>query len=121
MENIENGGADNEIYVCEHNQKGVIEQMYASSECGTMNGERQQQFQEVGNEIGSESGVEPDYTEWVFDDKGEDDDILFELTTEQAMATLRYFSKSFSIFSCLFSHENIKKAVSRKKSSCVFL
>ena len=97
MENIENGSVDNEIYVSERNQEGVIEQLYASSECGTMYRERQQQFQQVGNEIGSESGVEPDYTEWVFDDRGEDDEILFELTTEQAMATLRYFSKSFSV------------------------
>ena len=49
------------------------------------------------SELGSESGVEPDYTEWVFDEKAlaEDD---FDITNEQALATLKYFCKSIPIF-----------------------
>ena len=94
MENIENVCGENQIHVSRHHQEGIIEQLYASSDCGTVDGEKHEQYQEgIGNEVGSESGVEPDYTEWVFDDKGVDDDILIDLTTEQAMATLRYFSK----------------------------
>ena len=39
----------------------------------------------------AESGVEPDSNEWVFQDIGES--VEFDITAEQAMATLRYFSK----------------------------
>ena len=40
----------------------------------------------------AESGVEPDSNEWVFQDIGES--VEFDITAEQAMATLRYFSES---------------------------
>ena len=40
----------------------------------------------------AESGVEPDSNEWIFQDIGES--VEFDITAEQAMATLRYFSKS---------------------------
>ena len=39
----------------------------------------------------AESGVEPDSNEWIFQDIGES--VEFDITAEQAMATLRYFSK----------------------------
>lgn len=45
------------------------------------------------SEVGSESGVEPDYTEWIFDDAASEAGVLFDLSNEQAMATLKYFSK----------------------------
>ena len=45
----------------------------------------------------AESGVEPDSNEWIFQDIGES--VEFDITAEQAMATLRYFSK------LVFSHE----------------
>ena len=41
-----------------------------------------------------ESGVEPDSNEWIFQDIGES--VEFDITAEQAMATLRYFSKYHS-------------------------
>lgn len=42
---------------------------------------------------GSESGVEPDYAEWVFD-SSQEDDVLFDMSDEQAMAALRYFTST---------------------------
>jgi len=45
-------------------------------------------------EVGSESGVEPDYNEWIFEEGETEKDILMDLTTEQAMATLRYFTST---------------------------
>ena len=49
------------------------------------------------SELGSESGVEPDYTEWVFDEKAVVDD-EFDITNEQALATLKYFCMSLIFF-----------------------
>jgi hypothetical protein len=42
------------------------------------------------SEIGSESGVEPDGSEWIFDENAFDE---FDITHEQALATLKYFCK----------------------------
>lgn len=42
----------------------------------------------------AESGVEPDSNEWIFQDIGES--VEFDITAEQAMATLRYFSEFFA-------------------------
>lgn len=46
------------------------------------------------SEVGSESGVEPDYTEWIFDDAASEAGVLFDLSNEQAMATLKYFTST---------------------------
>lgn len=40
----------------------------------------------------AESGVEPDSNEWIFQDIGES--VEFDITAEQAMATLRYFTST---------------------------
>ncbi|XP_066925431.1 putative leucine-rich repeat-containing protein DDB_G0290503 isoform X1 [Clytia hemisphaerica] len=53
--------------------------------------EEELQEGEPFSEQGSESGVEPDYTEWVFDENAID---KFDITNEQALATLKYFSSS---------------------------
>ena len=48
---------------------------------------------------GSESGLGQDYAEWVFDDAEEqttaEEGLLFDLSNEQALATLKYFSKLY--------------------------
>lgn len=54
--------------------------------------EDKEQFADMQNDrADAESGVEPDSNEWVFQDIGES--VEFDITAEQAMATLRYFSK----------------------------
>ena len=47
----------------------------------------------VYSELGSESGVEPDYNEWIFDENAIDAETMVDLTNEQALATLKYFCK----------------------------
>ena len=42
-------------------------------------------------DVDAESGVEPDSSEWIFQDIT--DSVEFDITAEQASATLRYFSK----------------------------
>ena len=62
------------------------EQVY----CYEYGKEEEHQGGEPFSEQGSESGVEPDYTEWVFDENAIDE---FDITNEQALATLKYFCK----------------------------
>ena len=52
------------------------------------------------SELGSESGVEPDYTEWVFDEKAVAGD-EFDITNEQALATLKYFCRFSCVLFCM--------------------
>lgn len=70
------------------NEADIInsEHVYSSSEHG---GDERTHGQ--FSEVGSESGVEPDYTEWVFDENSTEDEAMFDLTNEQALATLKYF------------------------------
>eukprot|EP00795_Rhopilema_esculentum_P013198 gene13198-4007_t len=51
-----------------------------------------------------ESGVEPDSNEWIFQDIGES--VEFDITAEQALATLRYFSVSNEAFSLMVDNMN---------------
>ena len=62
--------------------------------CGDADKSHCSDFQNDGAD--AESGVEPDSNEWIFQDIGES--VEFDITAEQAMATLRYFSK-FAFFS----------------------
>ena len=92
MEFAEHNDSSNENITGTAEERGkneTAEQVYASSEYEGEEGNAGSQF----SELGSESGVEPDYTEWVFDESSCDINQLFDLTNEQALATLKYFCK----------------------------
>ena len=82
------------------NEQQQQEQLNSSDDVESLTSEKIYTYdyanQEDGNnggqfsELGSESGVEPDYTEWVFDEKAVVED-EFDITNEQALATLKFF------------------------------